>query len=226
MSLAVYLVKKETRSLSSVHVANRDPLIESRIYISLSPFLPPRSLSVDGEKDWLENWFSRIIAILFVGEPQVSPRLFPITAAGSPIYLPWENTWRGPQPLACAIVKVEAWSKHDLWWVQRRDSEDLECLTSVTHNLKHRWHVCFLIRSRICFSGCCHGAVGWAAAQAEADELLRMERVLVSPLLWSLLLLCFCTHKAGVYAPALCYKCHGGVMEPGFRAVTLLRDVS
>ena len=55
MSLAVHLVKKETRSLSSVNVANRDPLIESRIYISLSPSLPPRSLVVDRGKDWLEN---------------------------------------------------------------------------------------------------------------------------------------------------------------------------
>lgn len=226
MSLAVYLVKKETRSLSSVHVANRDPLIESRVYISLSPFLPPRSLAVDGGKDWLENWFSRIIAILFVGKTQVSPRLFPITAAGSPIYLPWENTWGGHSlwPARSSRLKPGAntiygefsggirmiWNVWPLW-----------------HNLKHRWHVCFLIRSRIYFSGCCHGAVGRAAAaQAEADELLRMERVLVSPLLRSLLLLCFYTHKAGVYAPALCYKCHGGVMERGFRAVTLLRDVS
>lgn len=51
MSLAVYLVKKKMRSLSSTHVANRDPLIESRIHISLSPSLPPRSLAVDrGEK--------------------------------------------------------------------------------------------------------------------------------------------------------------------------------
>lgn len=55
MSLAVYLVKKETRSRSSVRVVNRDPLIESRIYISLSPSLPPRSPAVDGEEDWLEN---------------------------------------------------------------------------------------------------------------------------------------------------------------------------
>lgn len=38
-----------------MHVANRDPLIESRIYISLSPSLPPRSLAVDRGKDWLEN---------------------------------------------------------------------------------------------------------------------------------------------------------------------------
>lgn len=97
MSLAVCLVKKQMRSLSSVHVANRDP----------SPSLPPRSLAVDGGRDWVENWFSRIIAILFVRETQVSPRLFPITAAGSPIYLPWENTWGG---IAFGLHDRQGWS--------------------------------------------------------------------------------------------------------------------
>lgn len=57
-------------------------------------YLPgaPRSMR---DKDWVEHWFSRIIAILLVPGTQVSPGLFPITAAGSSFYLPRVNTWKG-----------------------------------------------------------------------------------------------------------------------------------
>lgn len=95
MSLDVCLVKKKTRSLSSAYVEIRHLL-----------YLQGASRSIGG-RDWVENWFSRIIAILFIRETQVSPRLFPITAAGSPIYLPWENTWGGT---AFGLHNRQGWS--------------------------------------------------------------------------------------------------------------------
>lgn len=70
------------------------------------------------------------------------------------------------------------------------DLSDTQSETQMTRLLLHSQDDC------IYFPGCCHGAVGRAAAQAEADGLLRVERVLVSPLLRSLLLLCFRTDKA------------------------------
>lgn len=184
MSLAVYLVKKETRSLSSVHVANRDPLIESRIYISLSPSLPPRSLAVDrGERLAWKLIFQNNCYSLCQGDSSVS-KAFSYYSCWLSNLPAMGKYMRVAQPLARTIVKVAAWSKHNLWWVQRRGSKDLECLTSVTHKLKHKWHICVLICERLYLFFWLlpwGGVVGWA--QADADDLLRMKRVLVSRLL-------------------------------------------
>lgn len=56
------------------------------------------------------------------------------------------------------------------------------------------------------------------------QQILQLEAHPRVPLLCYLLLLCFYIDKAGGSAPVFYNKCHGGVMEWGFTAVTLQRD--
>lgn len=127
----------------------------------------------------------------------------------------------GAQPLACAIVKVEAWSKTRFMVSSaegfRRfrmfDLCDTQAQTQMTRLLRDSWTSVFIFQVV--------AMERWAESAAQRRRRRTRAggtRPCVAPCSDLCCRSVFMQTKAGVRAPALCYKCHG--------AVTLLRDAS